>query len=90
MRGDNLRAHREAVARMHANREEDVRWMLDGGECLTGVAARLGIRMDALEKWLVRRGMLAELARLRARDPFDPTRSLSESGRIGAAARWSA
>lgn len=50
-------------------RTEDVRWMITGGECLTGAARRLGISADGLEKWLTVHDLRAELDALRAHEP---------------------
>lgn len=57
----------------HVERAEDVRWMADTGECLSGAAARLGITPAALEVW-GRRHDRESLARLIAREPKDHNR----------------
>lgn len=86
MNGNNNAAW---VAAQEAARLEDVRWMLETGESLTGAAARLGISPNALEKWLHRRNMHTEATVLRGRDPItDLDRDLSEHGRAAAEKRW--
>jgi len=72
----------------HAARAENVRWFVETGECLTGAARRMDMTIAALEKWCEKNDMRTELARLRSRDPIDPDKSLSELGRLAAAARW--
>lgn len=54
----------------HEARTEDVRFLVETGESLTGAARRLGLSADGLEKWLVLRDMRAELAVLRSREPI--------------------
>jgi hypothetical protein len=51
-------------------RGEDLAWMIETGECLSGAAVRLGITVDALEKWMQRREMYDDLATLHSREPF--------------------
>lgn len=58
----------ESVARL-----EDVRWMADGGECLTGASSRLHVTREALEVWLRRRDP-DTLARLIDHEPRDHNR----------------
>ena len=72
----------------HNARAEDLRWLVDTGENLTGAARRLGTTRDALEKWARLHGMVAEFHKLKSREPADPFRS--ERARVAAAARWSA
>lgn len=60
----------------HDERAEDVRWMAETGECLSGAAARLGMTTDALEVW-GRRHDRASLALLIAREPKDHNRIIS-------------
>lgn len=43
----------KAAARRDA-RIEDVQWMADTGETLSGAARRLGLSVDAFERWLHR------------------------------------
>lgn len=50
------------------DRAEDVAFMADTGEHLTGAAARLGITRDALEAWCKTHAPDA-LAQLRANEP---------------------
>lgn len=58
-------------AQRNANRLEDVRWMAETGESLTGAARRLGITRDALEQWC--RRFAPDVGRtLRDREPRDP------------------
>ena len=68
-------------------RAEDVRWLAETGECLTGAARRLGTTVDALEKWCALHGLRDELNRLRAREPHVPV-DQREINRRNAAARW--
>lgn len=49
-------------------RLEDVRWLADTGESLTGAAQRLGITRDALEAWC-RKYAPDAYHTLRAREP---------------------
>jgi hypothetical protein len=35
----------------HQARSEDVRWLADHGETPTAAARRMGLSIDALEKW---------------------------------------
>jgi hypothetical protein len=35
----------------HRTRAENVRFLADTGECATGAAQRMGLTVDALEKW---------------------------------------
>ena len=60
-----------------ADRAEDVQWMAETGECLTGAAARLGITTAALEVWC-RRHDRDSLALLLAREPKDHNRVMSD------------
>lgn len=53
-----------------AQRLEDVCWMTETGECLSGAARRLGMSEDALEKWLRDNGRRDLSATLRAREPL--------------------
>lgn len=48
---------------------EDVEWMAETGESLTGAAVRLGIKPGSLEKNLTDRGQRELLFRLRRREP---------------------
>lgn len=50
-------------------RLEDLEFMVDTGETLTGAAARLGITLSALHKWCTRHDHLHLYHRLAARDP---------------------
>lgn len=50
-------------------RLEDLQWMADTGEHLTGAATRLRITPDALWKWCHRHGHLDLWQRLAHRDP---------------------
>lgn len=52
-------------------RLEDVRWFVETGENAEGAAARLGIKVDALEKWCSRHAR-DEWVVLLARNPHDP------------------
>jgi hypothetical protein len=65
-------AHRRNVeARRRAQeRAEDVRWMAETGECLTGAAKRLGTTAEALEKWLRLQCMDDERVTLLGREPL--------------------
>lgn len=65
-----------------AARLEDVRWMAETGETLTGAARRLGLDAESLAVWLRRRGA-GELCRtLRGREAAD------EDRRHGGLTRW--
>ena len=56
-----------------AARIEDIRWMVETGECLSGAATRLNTSADALDKWLRNHGMTTELRTLIGRDPVGTT-----------------
>jgi hypothetical protein len=45
-------------------RAEDLAWMADTGETVTGAAKRLGISVETLEKWCARHGQMAVYRRL--------------------------
>lgn len=50
---------------LNTNRAEDLEWMASTGETTEGAARRLGISIDALEKWCdrqQRRDLLQRLA----------------------------
>ena len=65
-----------------ANRLEDLRWMAETGECLSGAARRLGLPHETLRSFLMRRDR--ELLRvLTDRDPRDP----NSTGALSAAVR---
>ena len=51
-------------------RLEDVRWMVETGECMDGAAERLGLTPKALERWLTRHDTAMRDA-LNARNPRD-------------------
>lgn len=42
------------AASKRAARLEDVQWMAETGECLSGAARRLGLAPDVLDRWLWR------------------------------------
>ena len=67
-----LQAGRRALdERRNTERLEDVTWMLAGGECLSGAAARLGISTEALRAWCRRHA--PHIGRqLSDREPRDP------------------
>lgn len=65
---------RDAQAAELAARLEDVRWMVDTGECLDGAARRLGLKPNTLERWLERNHHKALLSTLVARQPRDHNR----------------
>lgn len=68
----NLQTARLAVnEKRNAERLEDVTWMHEGGENLTGAAKRLGISTEALRVWLRRHSTELGLS-LAAREPRDP------------------
>lgn len=71
----------------HAARAEDIRFLAETGECLTGAARRMGLTVDALEKWAQLHGLRDELNRLRSREPYVPA-DRREVNRRNAAARW--
>jgi hypothetical protein len=71
----------------HRARAENVRWLVETGENLTGAAQRLGLTADGLEKWLAKNAMRAELATLRSREPYVPA-DRREINRRNAEARW--
>lgn len=84
------RARVAAVAKMdveNAARLEDLTFMIDNGESLQGAARRLGIKPKSLERWCELRGLNAEAATLRARDP-KPQVDNSAACRAAALARW--
>lgn len=54
--------------RLRNERLADVQWMYDGGECLSGAAARLGITTEGLRAWCRRHAPQLGLA-LAAREP---------------------
>lgn len=58
-------------AQRNAARAEDVLWMVETGENLTGAAKRLGIKPTALDQWCRRHGLVAQVDILRAREPYD-------------------
>lgn len=62
-------------------RAEDLAWMAECGESLTGAAGRLGISRITLEKW-VERNTPDLLASLRAHEPCD------WNGRTGGGNQW--
>lgn len=68
-------------------RAEDICWLAETGECLTGAARRLGTTVDALEKWCTLHGLRDELNRLRAREPHVPV-DQREINRRNAERRW--
>jgi hypothetical protein len=68
-------------------RAEDIRFLAETGECLTGAARRLGMKVDALEKWATFHGLRDELNRLRAREPHLPV-DQREINRRNAERRW--
>ncbi|MGH9088812.1 MAG: hypothetical protein ACRDYZ_12015 [Acidimicrobiales bacterium] len=51
-----------------ADRLEDLAWMADAGETLTGAAKRLGVKRESLDTWCRRNGQLPLLDRMVARD----------------------
>lgn len=57
-------------------RREDIRWMAETGESLTGAAQRLGLTHTALDKFCRRQGLYDELHRMLARDPRDHNKPL--------------
>ena len=57
--------------RQRKERLENVRWMADTGENLTGAAKRLGLTPSTLDTWLARHA--PDIGRtLRDREPRDP------------------
>ena len=62
-----------------AARVEDIRWLADTGETLTGAAARLGISADAIEKFCGKHDLRPELERLRGSGVSGSVRQ----GRVG-------
>lgn len=72
---------RDAQAAELAARLEDVRWMVDTGECLDGAARRLGMRSRSLERWLERNGHKALLSTLVSRQPRDHNRIVATQDR---------
>lgn len=57
--------------RLAAERIEDLRWMADGGECLVGAAARLGMSVGAVTVLLRRHNELELREVLSRRNPRD-------------------
>lgn len=55
----------------HAARAEDIRWLAETGESLTGAARRLGITPTGLEKYCQRHGLDDAARRMRSREPHD-------------------
>jgi transcriptional regulator with GAF, ATPase, and Fis domain len=64
-----IRAHALRAESLKA-REEDVLWMAETGESLSGAARRLGMTRDTLWQWLRRHGMRDVLDVLMAREPW--------------------
>lgn len=58
-------------AEANAARLEDLTWMADTGETITGAATRLGLELKTLHKWCARHGHMHLYARLANREP-DP------------------
>ena len=52
-------------------RTEDLTWMAEHGENLTGAARRLGLNRNSLAKWAKKHAPEAH-AQLLAREPIDP------------------
>lgn len=52
-------------------RAEDIRWMTQTGENLTGAARRLGLTNCGLEEWCKDNGLRNEATILRSREPRD-------------------
>jgi transposase-like protein len=65
-----------------AARLEDVAWMAETGETLSGAARRLGMEAESLAVWLRRRGAFDLCRTLRGREAADEVR------RSGALGRW--
>lgn len=61
------------MQRQAEERAEDLAWMAETGETLTGAAKRLGIGLNALEKWCRTHGEMAVYRRLAAREDLVPT-----------------
>lgn len=53
-KGEKGRLRKAEDARVRTERLEDLHWMAEHGECLEGAAARLGITVGAVEKFLTR------------------------------------
>lgn len=85
-RANLAKANAATAARMKARRE-DLTFMAETGESLTGAAARLGMRRDALERWAEKQRMFTELNALRGRDLHIPV-DRTEVNRRNAEARW--
>lgn len=64
-------AQRAIRAQRNTERLEDVQWMADNGECLSGAATRLGLTTEALRQWC-RRHAPQLLPVLNEREPRDP------------------
>lgn len=52
-------------------RAEDIRFLAETGECLTGAARRLGLTNSGLEEWCKDNGLRREAFILRSREPRD-------------------
>lgn len=63
-----VHADSRTCARHH--RAEDLRWMAETGESLTGAAKRIGMSRESLERWMREHGMRPELAVLHSREPY--------------------
>lgn len=70
-RANIVAAQRRMREQRNADRLEDVSWLAETGESLSGAAARLGLTNEALRQWC--RRFAPELAPiLVAREPRDP------------------
>lgn len=65
-------ANKALYGRLAAARLEDLRWMAETGECLTGAARRLGTSVEALSRWLFRWDARDLYQQMADRDPIQP------------------
>lgn len=71
-------------------RVEDLQWMAETGESLTGACTRLRLTREALEKWCRGNGCLEVYHRLAAREHVDIDRVRKHDNRIYTRARSTA
>lgn len=67
-----LAAKSQEARRVAAERAriEDLAWMAETGESLTGAARRIGLSRESLERWMRQRDLRDVLAQLQSREPY--------------------
>jgi len=78
------------TAEQRQARLEDLQWLVDTGETLTGALKRLDITKSALDKWCRNHDCWHLFARLAAREHIDPERTEKNANRIHATTRRTA